>query len=57
LDRLLRYDHQERVTAREAQSHPYFEPVREQAAAAASQAAAGETVTPAAAATTTTESS
>ena len=24
LDRLLRYDHQERLTAREAQAHPYF---------------------------------
>lgn len=24
LDKLLRYDHQERLTAREAQSHPYF---------------------------------
>lgn len=24
LDKLLRYDHQERLTAREAQDHPYF---------------------------------
>lgn len=24
LDKLLRYDHQERLTAREAMSHPYF---------------------------------
>jgi casein kinase II subunit alpha len=24
LDKLLRYDHQERLTAREAQAHPYF---------------------------------
>ena len=24
LDKLLRYDHQERLTAREAQQHPYF---------------------------------
>lgn len=24
LDKLLRYDHQERLTAREAQMHPYF---------------------------------
>ena len=24
LDKLLRYDHQERLTAKEAQSHPYF---------------------------------
>lgn len=25
LDKLLRYDHQERLTAREAMCHPYFE--------------------------------
>ncbi|KAL9940997.1 hypothetical protein V8E36_000485 [Tilletia maclaganii] len=31
LDRLLRYDHQDRLTAAEAQLHPYFEPVRAQA--------------------------
>lgn len=24
LDKLLRYDHQERLTAKEAMSHPYF---------------------------------
>lgn len=24
LDKLLRYDHQERLTAKEAQDHPYF---------------------------------
>ena len=24
LDKLLRYDHQERLTAREAMDHPYF---------------------------------
>jgi hypothetical protein len=24
-----RYDHQDRLTAKEAQSHPYFAPVRE----------------------------
>lgn len=29
LDRLLRYDHQERLTAKEAMVHPYFAPVRE----------------------------
>jgi len=29
LDKLLRYDHQERLTAREAQDHPYFDPVKE----------------------------
>lgn len=30
LDRLLRYDHQERLTAAEAMAHPYFEPVRDE---------------------------
>merc|ERR1712130_137867 len=30
LDKLLRYDHQERLTAKEAMQHPYFAPVREQ---------------------------
>ncbi|KAI6159608.1 Pkinase-domain-containing protein [Pisolithus thermaeus] len=35
LDKLLRYDHQERLTAREAQAHPYFDPVRNAAAAVA----------------------
>ncbi len=29
LDGLLRYDHQERFTCREAMAHPYFAPVRE----------------------------
>ncbi|KAL8794319.1 MAG: hypothetical protein Q9195_003145 [Heterodermia aff. obscurata] len=28
LDKLLRYDHQERLTAMEAMAHPYFTPVR-----------------------------
>uniref|UniRef100_A0A0E0D790 Casein kinase II subunit alpha n=1 Tax=Oryza meridionalis TaxID=40149 RepID=A0A0E0D790_9ORYZ len=28
VDRLLRYDHQERPTAKEAMAHPYFNPVR-----------------------------
>ncbi|WFD31046.1 hypothetical protein MSPP1_002076 [Malassezia sp. CBS 17886] len=32
LDKLLRYDHQERLTAAEAQQHPYFQPVRDAAA-------------------------
>jgi casein kinase II subunit alpha len=32
LDKLLRYDHQERLTAREAMEHPYFAPVVERAA-------------------------
>ncbi|KAJ8303539.1 hypothetical protein KUTeg_019935 [Tegillarca granosa] len=27
LDKLLRYDHQDRLTAREAMDHPYFYPV------------------------------
>ena len=27
--KLLRYDHQERLTAKEAQAHPYFTPLRE----------------------------
>jgi casein kinase II subunit alpha len=31
LGKLLRYDHQERLTAVEAQQHPYFAPVREAA--------------------------
>ena len=26
-DKLLRYDHEERLTPREAMLHPYFEPV------------------------------
>jgi casein kinase II subunit alpha len=29
LDRCLRYDHQERLTAAEAMAHPYFDPVRD----------------------------
>jgi casein kinase II subunit alpha len=43
LDHLLRYDHQERLTAQEAMNHAYFEPVRAAArerAAAAAQAEA-----------------
>lgn len=28
VDKLLRYDHQERLTAKEAMAHPYFNPVR-----------------------------
>ncbi|KAH7086821.1 kinase-like domain-containing protein [Paraphoma chrysanthemicola] len=31
LDKLLRYDHQERLTAQEAMAHPYFAPVRQAA--------------------------
>ncbi|KIH94319.1 hypothetical protein SPBR_05545 [Sporothrix brasiliensis 5110] len=29
LDKLLRYDHADRLTAQEAMAHPYFDPVRE----------------------------
>ena len=28
IDKLLRYDHQERLTAREAMAHPFLAPVR-----------------------------
>lgn len=35
LDKLLRFDHQERLTAIEAMDHPYFEGVREAARSAA----------------------
>ncbi|XP_042338132.1 casein kinase II subunit alpha'-like [Plectropomus leopardus] len=31
LDKLLRYAHQQRLTAAEAMQHPYFYPVKEQA--------------------------
>lgn len=31
LENILRYDHQERFTAREAMAHPYFYPVRTEA--------------------------
>lgn len=36
VSKLLRYDHQERLSAKEAMSHPYFAPVREAAARGAS---------------------
>ncbi|KAF8341218.1 alpha subunit of casein kinase II [Cantharellus anzutake] len=39
LDKLLRYDHQERLTAREAMDHPYFVPVEKAAQVAAAEAA------------------
>lgn len=42
----IRYDHQDRLTAKEAQSHPYFAPVRE------AEAREGVSVSPAAASTT-----
>ena len=41
LDKLLRYDHQERLTAVEAQDHPYFAPLRD-APADGSAAATGQ---------------
>ncbi len=31
LDHLLRYDHQQRFTPREAMNHPYFTPVHQKA--------------------------
>ncbi|KAF7911167.1 uncharacterized protein EAF01_002675 [Botrytis porri] len=34
LDKLLRYDHQERLTAKEAMAHPFFAPIRADEAAA-----------------------
>ncbi|TKX27284.1 casein kinase II subunit alpha [Elsinoe australis] len=46
LDKLLRYDHQERLTAKEAMAHPYFAPVRERQVKAprpSSSAAAADT--------------
>ncbi|CAN3372625.1 hypothetical protein DIURU_004881 [Diutina rugosa] len=33
IDKLLRYDHQERLTAQEAMDHAYFDPVRQEALA------------------------
>lgn len=33
IDKVLRYDHQERLTAKEAMMHPYFDPVRDDAKA------------------------
>lgn len=33
IDKVLRYDHQERLTAKEAMMHPYFDPVRNDAKA------------------------
>lgn len=48
LDKLLRYDHLDRLTAREAMEHPYFYPVVEehrQAKAAAAASANSVTTT------------
>jgi casein kinase II subunit alpha len=38
LDNLLRYDHAERLTSKEAQEHPYFDQVRAESAAASAAA-------------------
>ena len=38
LDKLLCYDHQDRLSPVEAMAHPYFEPVRSAAGAAAADA-------------------
>ncbi|KAJ1484345.1 kinase-like domain-containing protein [Baffinella frigidus] len=52
LDRLLRYDHQERLTAEEAMQHPYFNPIRsmipsrEPTTSTAAAAAAAAATTP-----------
>ncbi|CCC10277.1 unnamed protein product [Sordaria macrospora k-hell] len=42
LDKLLRYDHNERLTAKEAMAHPYFAPVRDEATR--TRYLAGETI-------------
>lgn len=44
LDKILRYDHQERLTCKEAMAHAYFHPVRDAilAQAAAEEAAAAK---------------
>ena len=39
---LLRYDHQERLTAQEAMGHAYFAPVRQASQAAAAAGGAAE---------------
>jgi casein kinase II subunit alpha len=39
VSKLLRYDHQERLSAKEAMAHPYFAPVREAAARGANASA------------------
>jgi len=40
LDKLLRYDHAERLTSKEAQAHPYFQVLQSQAASAGAGASA-----------------
>ena len=41
IDKLLRYDHAERLTAQEAMAHPFFDPVRGEAGAAGGGASSG----------------
>lgn len=49
LDRLLRYDHQQRLTAQEAMAHPYFDSVRQaKAEDMSNDSTPAETVTPSA---------
>ena len=43
LDKLLRYDHQSRLTAREAMEHPYFTVVKDQARMSSTSMAGGST--------------
>lgn len=45
LDKLLRYDHQERLTAKEAMQHPYFYPVVENEQRAKQEMAASGAMT------------
>merc|ERR1712127_862814 len=41
VSKLLRYDHQERLSAKEASAHPYFAPVREAAMRGGNQSSSG----------------
>mmetsp|Transcript_4519 Transcript_4519/g.8279 ORF Transcript_4519/g.8279 Transcript_4519/m.8279 type:complete len:137 (-) Transcript_4519:274-684(-) len=43
LDKMLRYDHEERITALEAINHPFFDPVREDCERNRAQQAVAET--------------
>ena len=45
LDKLLRYDHQERLSPAEAMAHPYFGPVREQNGSSGATAPGGSSST------------
>jgi casein kinase II subunit alpha len=42
LDKILRYDHHERLTCAEAMAHPYFAPVRDAVEAGCGSPIAGE---------------